>query len=658
MQVININETVTKLGANVIFTTDKPFENVHSIIRYTDEVVGLSNITRVSREFAVSYNGDEKAEDKIEWTPFYPMTDSNLSTLVDVSKEKIWFKFKYTITEKYDELPVTIKHIEIDIRFKDAPEIECKPENAIEIVDEIDTDINIEAIGEATVGLEQSMNKFINKSRGVEVEYWRTKPIEGERDHFLHEDSIHEILGNKPSCINIVLPENKLPTEETHNYEEWGIEWEEFVGHIDYQYFQDCFGRGEAPRDEDFMRIKFINRMYRVSSHYLERGTNGAPTYWVLNFMKYDYNTSVIGTDEAIETIKDDIDIEEEKFAEVLQDEFENATNNQQNSIKTIADDILRELVNSQMQIVDENIYNNGTILMKYYYDMRNIPSNEFAVKYKKSIKLPQGDSWGHSCWINIPTVDEPTASLNVTGQTRLDYNRVQITFDREIKLIRISEGDSIHSMGEVYDIDEIVDDYNIILRTRNDLTVMTNYKKSRKVNILFASNDDSDLSMDIYNQDLLRIRLNNKIWDFTGLAVSKDTWYGYSINISNTHSYFDINVWEREDRSMAVGDEKYSTRLVQHYTKVEPMTTANCIVLPENTYPAIMGSEALMSTIRSWRKAVPQDDQSFLLSTDDVKKPAMAWIIDDADIILNLGVVGRGNTYITEIEKRKEENK
>lgn len=646
MELFTINKSVHSLGANMVYTISNPFENVDQIIRFDDEVVGLSNVSRIKREFSVSYGEDE-------WSVFYPLTDVDLMSRIDVSKP-FTIKFKYTVTEKYDNNPITWKNLSLDIKYKDVEVVVCKPENSLEIVDQVSNDFNQLAM--PIVGLQNSMNKYINKNMGVEVLYFHTKPKEETRDHILHEDSVHEVVNEGGTWFKIIIPENKLPDESTHEYDEWGIQFEKTNINIDKQLFEECFGKGEEPRDEDFMLIKFINRMYRIHSHYLERGIQGAPSYWVCSLVKYDDNTAILKDEITDGYLDEKISIHEEEFAEVIMEEMEDVTAIQQNTVKTIADDILREMVNQNMEIVDENIYNNGSVLLKYWYDMRKIPTNDIAVKYKKSHNLSGTSSWGYSCWLNLPESTIPNRILNITDQQRLDFNTIMVTFDRDIDLIRLGGRDAVSNGTMIYDVHEIVDDTRVILKTRDDIPVteLTNYKKSRKVNLISTIND-INFFIDIYDGQRMRIRANNKVWDFNDLNLQQDTWYGIDVNMSNAQNYMGIYIWTFRTNMV----DSYTTSLSPYYKREIPLPNSGsgCVVIPEKSIPFIYGSEAFMSNIRIYKKAIPEDQQSYAIGTQTLRNASLAYVIDDADVIFNFGVVGRGNTYITEREQSKEQN-
>ncbi len=660
--VFDINKSFSKLGSNIIFTLERAFEGIADIISFDDSVDGLSNISRISREFAVTY--DEKRGEKgekrgeREWSIWYGVDETNLNANIDFNEKKFWLKFRYSIVEKFDSNPININNIELSFNLKEGEEspfeedLEFNIENAIEF--NKDANIEFHKLGEGFIQLHNDMNNFLNREYGVDVFYFRTEPDLDTVDSFLNEYSLHHVQNPGGTCIKVVVPENIIP-EPKHEYDEWGINFDIFEINISKDYFEEIFGAAKKPRNEDFMYFPFLNRMYYVSSNYLGHGVQESANFYVLSLKKYDENTSVIKDEETQEFLDENTVSHEDIFGDKELAEKQDIVNEQQNSMKTIADDVVRELIHESMEIKDDIVFNNGTILLKHHYDMQAITFDQIAVRYKLSHHLLEGESWGNAQWINIPELDPPTISLNIVDQERVDFNTIKVTFDREIKNVKLKEYDSIVRGNDIYDLISIVNDTTVLINSREDIDPMKldNYFRSRKHNLHFTINDDITFSINLYDRRKLRIRLNNTLYDFDGLDLDYDKWYAPIINISNEHGYIGVYFWQLEQRG--IGDlEKNSTRLINIYKK-EISIEKDCIIIPKGSIPFIAGSDMLMSNVRILKQSIDHEFQSFFVGTRNVKNASLAFVIDDGEFVLNVGVAGRGFSYISErIEKRE----
>lgn len=659
--IIEINKSFTKLGSNIIFTVGDALEGVANIITFKDSVTGLSNIARIRREFSVTY--DEKTgedEDKREWSIWYKTTEPNLNGNINF-EGKFWLKFKYIIVEKYDTNPIKINNIELTFTLKegeDSPLVEDEIYDVTNAIDfNKDANIGFNDLGESYVQIHNDVNNFLNREYGVDVLYFKTEPDIDTVDSFLNEYSLHHVTNPGGTCIKVVVPENEIPDPKPE-YDEWGINFDAFEVHINKDYFEEVFGAGKKPRDEDFMFFSVYNRMYYINSNYLDRGVQGSATNYIINLKKYDDNTSILKDEETQEWLESHTMSHEEVFGKKEAAEKTDIVNDQQNTIKTIADDIVRDFIHENMIIKDDCIFNNGTVLLKYRYDMNAILFNETAVRYKLSHDLLEDQSWASTQWVNIPQRDFPVRTINILNQERIDFNTLKIKFDKPIIQLKIKEYSSIIRGNDVYDLISIIDEDTVLINSRTDIDPekLDNYSKSRKQNLHYTANDDISFSINLYNRKKLRIRLNNTLHDFDDLNLDLDTWYAPVINISNSHGYIGVYIWKMEQRG--IGDpEKNSTRLMDVYKK-EISIRKNSIIISKGSIPSIFGSDVLMSNIRILNRAIDYEYQSYFVGTRGVKKASVCSVIDDAEIILNLGVTGEGNLYISDRVEKREKNK
>lgn len=638
VKTFGINKTLTKLGGNVIYTIETPFKNVDTIISYDDQIDGISNNSQITRYFAFSYGDDE-------WSIYHLVSDLNISSLVDFTKE-FKLKFKFEVTTKFDELPIKIKTFDLNIREIGVEEPICNPLNSLDFSKT--ATIDFLEIAKPYVQLHNEINFYLNNNYGQEVKYFRTEAEAESTDVFLNEYGIKNCVEEK--CIKVIIPDNKVP-DPKHQYDEFGINFEEFEIHISKLYFEEQFGKDKKPRVEDFMLFPKLNRMYYIYTMYLGRGINESANFYVCSLKKYDDNTSVIKSEEVQNLIESETLSHEKIFSEQLNEEKVDMVNDQQNTQKTITQDIVRDEISEVMNIVDESISNNGTELLRSYYNMSDIPSDQVAVKYKHPIHLLEKESISYTSWLRNPTREGYVPSFNITDQQKISFSVIRITIDKPISQIGLTEFDSITRQGDVFDIDSIIDETTITLKSKVliETTKFDEYRKSDKVNLLFVVDANLNFSMDLHNNSKVRLRFNNNVYDFDSLNLLFDKWYGFIVNISNNYNYIGVYVYEVEDRGL-IPVEKYSTRLKQTYKR--EITKDTCLIIPDNSIPFIAGSNTHMSNIRLFKKALDLEIQSFVIGDRTVKKPSMAYIIDDADVVFNIPRIGRGDTYINDRNK------
>lgn len=632
--VYHVNRSLTKQLSEQIVELDYQFKNPVSFISYDDEITGLSNISRISREFSVKYNNDN------EWSQWFILTDINLQSFVDYTKDTIYFRFRFRLTEKYDSIPVYIKNISLDIKTKDEKAKTIRPGSGIGL-SEIKETIDLGNFAKKIKNIEGYANLSLNTLYGTTVKYFRTLPDKNSVDHFLHEYNLKGV--DKICDLKVTIPENNIP-DDVESYDDWGINFDQFEIHIEPHAFMNEFGTPSYPREDDYVYIYTINRLYRVASTEYKRGVNEELAYYGVSLKTYEDDSNVIKNNEAKDFLKDKLRVDSEMFEEAVNEEMANITNHQQNQIKTINQDIVREMVNELMVINESPVYNNGTELLRNYYNLSAIPSDEVAIKYKHQHKIDE--SWGYSSWIKLPDDNEYSyhkiTQQSIESMTVLDRNTVKLILGNQgpynkLSILGIYDDSAVTCNGEIYDVKEVVDDYTLIINSTKLNPTFTNLQLAHKANLLQSVSNDL-LSVDIYNTTKLRIRFGRDQYDYD-INISKGIWYGIQINITNLHKYVGLYIYEMVDRSSSLND-KYSTLLKQRYKK-EWLT--NVDIKLSDCEPYIIGSYLAMSNIRFYKTVINEPDQSYVLANRILKKPSIAYIIDDADKILNQYNDGRG---------------
>jgi len=625
--VFEVNKTLTKLGANVVITFDEPFKDISRIIRFTDQIDGLSNISRISREFSVSY-------DNKEWDLRYTLTDTNLISHIDISKD-FYLKLFYTVIEKYDESPIIINSFELIYESKPVTEEKVEPpKEGLNMLDETEYNVDIKEISEFAEETEAAMNYFINITSPIEVLYFLHEPDLETQDVFLNEWSIHNEKDRQ--CIKVVIDENSVPKKNIQ-FDEWGLDFEKFSVYIDKVYFESIFGKDAKPRNNDYAFFQKANRMYYIFSNELMTGANEGAPYYELALKKYDNDTSLKKSEDTQEFLEEKTISHEELFGEQKKDEMDDMSNSQQNLTKYISEDNVREEISELMDIVEERVYNNKIELMKSYYNLTAIPDSQLAVRYRKEHEILVGGGWSAMAWIKKFESDEPI-KFDIVSQRRLDTYHIQLEISETNQLLKIGEDNYIKRNNNIYYVEEIIDDTNIkiLSRTFVDETLLDDFQKIIPVNLITSIDIDATFRIDLLDSDLF-IRFNNKLIRYENIPFINDEWMAIFVNISNTHGYTGVYLWQVDENP----DDSRSTALInlydQEYTNNEP-------IIINKTKPFIVGSNSNYGNLRVFKQSIGKEYHSYIASHRVIKKPSTAFIIDDNQVVFNYPKLSKGN--------------
>jgi hypothetical protein len=628
--VFPINKILNKLGANIIVEFDEPFKNVSRIIRYIDRIDGLSNTSKISREFAVSY-------DNKEWSLREKLTDMNLLSYIDISKD-FYLKLYYKVIEKYDTNPIIINQFELI--YDNAvveEEMVTAPTEGLNILNDINYDVDMIGISEYAEKIESATNYFINKTSPIEVLYFRHEPDLDTQDVFLNEYSIHNEVDRK--CLKVIIDENSLP-DRNIQFNEWGIDFDKFVVYIDKTYFEEIFGKNTKPRNNDYAFFQKSNRMYYIHSNELVAGANEGAESYELSLKKYDEDTSVKKTESTTEFLDENTISREKLFGEQMEVEMEDMTNPQQNLTKFISDDGVREEINELMNIVEERVYNNKIELMKSFYDLTRIPDDEVAVKYRTEHEILANGGWSMMAWIKkFDTISD--IKFDIINQRRINTHNIELGLSESNELLKLKEDGYIMRGSDIYYISEIIDDTHIKILSRNFLETqyLDDYVGVTPINLISSIGLDTSFRVDIVDTNILIIN-NDNIHRFNNVPNMNDEWKCVFVNISNAHNHVGAYVWSMDESP----DDILSTALVNIYKKEYVI---NDVIAVNKVVPFITGSNCNYGNLRIFKRTIDIEHHSYIASHKTIKKPSTAYIIDDCQLIFNYPKISKGNIGI-----------
>lgn len=621
-----INQTLTKINGNVVFEIAEKFDSVSNFISYKEQITGLSNNNRIKREFCWSNANSE-------WSLWTPLNDVNLSQID--WKTGIFLKLRYTAYEKYDTRNITIDSIELNFKESEENSGATKPEVYPYISD-------FPNLAKNFFDSINKMNEFIAKSYGLLINYLSVEPDIETDDVILGEFSLQHVSDQK--CIHIVIQDNNIPNNK-FDFFEFGMDYENFEVYILKSEFKNIFGKDKHPRVDDILFLPQVNRCYYVASVKVDNTVDNLDSAYVLYLKDYVDNKSVDKKGEVKQFLDSKIVTYQELFGEKMESEIRNQANSQQNSMKTIADDINRFHISQNMKIFIGEYSNNGTTLFNSFYDLTEIEYNTNAITYKHKHSLDLNSSWAYTCLFKIPNVIRDSSyslQARIIDENRIDFYTVEITVDKNLALI--NKG-SIMINAEYYDIADIKNDGMTFTVIATGSMIGKPVKKVVKSNFLISGS----IKCSMYDFKFIRLANGTQYYQFAlDSVLIPDEWYGFVLNLSNIHKYVSFYIWKQINRQGT--DDRLSSRLDMIEKRELPMQSA--ILISDET-PGIDGSMIHLANIRILSKAIPQEYQSIFLSTRILRQPSLAYVIDDAEPVHNIPTIGDGQTLITEIDQK-----
>ena len=440
-----INNTVNEAGDSILIKLIEPYKRVKNIISFTDVTVGEDTNNYFSKSFRWSI-------DNITFSDFITLNDLNLANLDLDPGNDFWIEYKYEAEDIQTGHTMEFTSIALEIiteagRLQQVVQVQtsaCDPSMPgcvgnliIEDCCGEDNTFKPYAWMNGANCLYDQLSEVTTKIFGHCVRYYRVEPDKESEDVILREHSIFN--RNKVRDIQVLVPDNEFPPNDFQFDPYEGMGFEGFEIHITRREFETAFGAKARPRERDSIYFPINQRMYTVNSVALADEINAMHTYYKIKLRKFEDSKSTISTPEIEQELEELVIGIDDVFDEKTQEEVLKVTKPQE--YKTIGqgnNDYVRSEINPTIQILDENINNNWTIVSKNYYNLSKMTYNSVAVKYRVKAELKEEENRAFTFWfrprftkqkprINISSLDNSSGSLRITtvaanGYTLGDY--------------------------------------------------------------------------------------------------------------------------------------------------------------------------------------------------------------------------------------------
>lgn len=625
-------------------------------------MIGWSEITsgigQLRREFRWGTNNRVKAS-------WMDLTVENLQHIILDPAKELFVDFRFTLIGGG---PITIEDVMLEFeQTEDAldPYLGYHPPMLVGDRGNISNLMKIENFTfkpydvNPAVVLFKELSATINKMFGHDVMYARAVPMAAGKDVVLHEWTLYDV--DDPCCVKVLVPGNEFPDSKI-NFNPFGLDFEiPFEVHLVKEYFEGVFGVGIAPQQHDIVYFPLTNRIYEVESSYLFRDIMQKEVYWKVSLKKYAPKSNRYEPADLREQFDSLTTDTEEEFGEEVRDEELQDTKPQQYDQKLGSRyyDPIRQNLNDDLVIVEQQLKNWSNILSESQYDLRSIFSttdNPIAVNYKAFSEFPTSGNRSLSGWFKEikPRLTLPKDAIRgsiikgTPGATTTPIS-FSITPKRNYQpgsFLKISRFNGLTLYGEFVSSTPIVGGFTIVMEVRNDViqyldayypnwastSVTSGYQLEPTFeNILMDGWDgNAGWKLSIYAgrffvfkstyEDIIFILQNNLI---------EDSWYAFFLNVSNIYQQVSLDVWVRKWVESSPSPIQ-TTDLENIYSKSELTTVADRSA--SNYKYRLHGANMLYTNIRLFEETendLPK--QMIMLNQTIVQDTKYAIVIDNA---------------------------
>lgn len=613
------------MAKEVIESNIMEYTGIKSLTGFTAVVIGETKDTYYNKEFRYS-------SDKILWSDYRELTNKNLSA-VKIYDDTVYIQYKFTQVGP-GELSVESISLDVDYVRDETVIPECfwsKGSSTPQVVYNQGSGSNLfnpYSVGQS-LDIYNQMSTLISNMFGFCVLYFKTEPNARSRDVVLKEYSIEHVVDKQN--VKILVPDNALPTRELQ-FNTMMIDYpQQFEIHIVKSEFQKVFGTGSHPDPHDYLYFSsYMNKMYMVDSVSDPDDFGYVASYWRVSLVPYQEMSSVqFGNDNLMEDTESLIFSAEGKFNEEVQEEFEDTRkDNQLNNIGDLYEgqDMVRRILHENVRIVEENIYNNWTVVAKQYYNLSTIDKGAIAAEYKYKGLSSDDERM-------ITFAFRPTNMKNVSDNIMIDSvstnnGKVRLKlkgWDNKLldtgNMIKISRVSGLNGWHRITAVDrdkltiDIDADYNDVMKVLSCGKLV-----SYEANTGVYFGDGFEI---IQMPDKMVVRLNGKNYDYTfeGFSSFESKWYFCVLGMKRGMS----NMWLYEVKGSETPNNTHG--------EIQKIGCAAVDLGKFNIdgYCGLRGGGLHLTNFRLWSKLCEEDLHNLILSQYVVDDTHNTLVVDNA---------------------------
>lgn len=634
------NYIVNQLDESIIIKLSDPYEKVKKVLGYVDEVIGEDTANKFERYFRWS-------QDNSNYSDWITMTNLNLENQDIDSNKPFWIEYKYTVVEletghSMEFISIALEIITDDGIVRNVKQVSvdcCEPGSipsgcANLIIEECcddDSIYNPYGMLNNTIGMYTQLSNVVTNIFGHCVKYFKVDPDQQSRDVILKEYSLYSV--NLMKEIKLLVPDNAFPLNE-FQFNQFGMEFENFEVHITREEFQKAFGARTRPNERDYVYFPLIDRMYEVNSVALADPVFYKEIFYKVTLRKYQERANVT-TDEIISQELDALTLSvDELFNEETTNEILKITKPQQyKTIGTGANDYIRSELSTQLVISDSKINNNWTIVSKNYYEFNKLNAGELAVKYRQAAKFETTDDRSFTCWFQsvLPTEKAYTdISLIVDGGGPATLVMPDTITQWQIgDLVQINGSGAYNGYHRIIDINTGSTEFTLDF-DYEPTSLIGGVRVVSKAFLLYGYGESSQgLSVEITRQFII-VSINNVDHFFThDITFDTTKWYSIVINLSNLFKTLSVYIYELDKPLNNTIPQLETSALKLKYNELISLDSK--VSVDSGNYWSLISGPIRLTNIRIFKRIIEEEAHNIVLNQYVVNDTQLAELVDNA---------------------------
>ena len=640
------SNTVNEVGESILITLIAPYERVVKVLSYTDSVLGEDAYNFFKREFRWSI-------DDVTYSDYLNLTNENLYSLNLDPANPFWIQYRYTVEALESGHEMTFESISLEVLTEQGtlvvvPQYECCSGEEANMCN----NLVLECCGNETwnpynIGGAISTYRFLSKTVsdifGFCVQYYKTEADQRSKDVVLKEYTLFNVI--ESSEVKIMVPDNALPTREiAFNPLMMDYAMDVFEIHIVKSEFEQIFGRGTRPEQGDYMYFPIMQKLYEVNSVARPDDFMYDSSYWRVGLVTYQQRNNFAFSDQNVEAEVEALVSSMDDFeAEVIKEEKIITKPQEYKTVGTEGNDYVRRSLLKKLTIKEEKIYNNWTVIGKYFYNLASLTAGERGIVYRYNTGISESDNRSFTYWfkpaflkpvysnVNITSISDNNGLAEIvvsaTGYSVGDFIVVEGTQDYNglSEIVEIS--------GSSYTIDR---DY-----VSSTINVGARLHKEEKCNFIKYELNSTVYFSVSYTKNYYVVEIDSMKYVFNlttnSAELTNNQWYAVVINFSNVFQQVSLFLWKSQ-RILGSSDPVRNVELDNIYTSTYQTSTK--VSIPNSGDWGIYGCNMSFTNFRIFTQPIEIEEQSLVLSQYVVKNTDLADLVDNATPQLRLSKV------------------
>ena len=405
------------------------------------------------------------------------------------------------------------------------------------------------------------MSQLVANMFGFCITYFKTSADQRSKDVVLHEYNLENVIAQ--NTVKIVVPDNNLPTREI-NFNAMMLDFQTvFEVHIVKSMFWEAFGMGSKPDVHDYLYFEqYMNRMYEVNAvsetdDYMYTGA-----YWRVSLTPYQQRAAVRFDTEELDLATHTLIFDNDKFnVEAKAEEKDVRKPEQLNTFGTGSKDRVRRLLDKELIIQPETIYNGYTVISKHHYKLGSIRAGETAVAYRYDGGMNSDEERMVSLWFRRGSIGGRQLGdkhgIKSVGKNSEGY--AVLTLNDEAPITDIREGAVVFMRLRGYDDTQIVSGVDT---ETNEIAINSKYIRGvdygadevigtvqwRSSATLFSQDDSLDI---LATAKGVAVRVNGNSYPFpiypnnTNDTIKPNCWYALCLALKPADNKVALWVYE-----------------------------------------------------------------------------------------------------------------